>query len=139
MATANTPNNIEIHDTAQATGTTYSNTNIKTGASTNTMQQGREIRNGGLNIVVAAFTNGVRGWDRTNLSTAPLLWNYTAGGDMRGLASKPTTTWFLGGRSSMAQFYKFHFEVADNAQLTYATSDVFNMGFTWYMNSAYIM
>jgi hypothetical protein len=42
--------------------------------------------------------NGIRGWDRTNLSTAVLLWDYTAAGNIVGLASKSTTTWFLGGR-----------------------------------------
>jgi hypothetical protein len=55
-----------------------------------------------MNIVAAANTEGLRGWDRTNLSTAPLLWNYSAGGDIRGLASKSTTTWFLGGRDTAA-------------------------------------
>jgi hypothetical protein len=55
-----------------------------------------------LNIVVTGTTNGLRGWDRTNLSTAVLLWNYSAGGNMRGLASKSTTTWFLAGRNTVA-------------------------------------
>jgi hypothetical protein len=57
---------------------------------------------------------------------------------MRGLASKSTTTWFLGGRSA-SRFIKFHFEVANAVQLTYTTSNVSNRGFTWYINTAYIM
>jgi hypothetical protein len=63
------------------------------------MWHGREIRNSGLNIVVVGQTNGVRGWDRTNLNTAVLLWNYSAVAHMVGSASKSTTTWFLGGSS----------------------------------------
>jgi hypothetical protein len=47
--------------------------------------------------VATATINGLRGWDRTDLSTAPNIWSYSSGGDMRGLASKSTTTWFLGG------------------------------------------
>jgi hypothetical protein len=55
-----------------------------------------------LNIVVTGETQGIRAWDRTNLSTAVLLWNYSAGGVMVGLASKSTTTWFLGGNNTLA-------------------------------------
>jgi hypothetical protein len=92
-----------------------------------------------LNIVAVGATNGLRAWDRTNLSTAVLLWDYSAGGDMRGLASKSTTTWFLAGRYSVAEFIKFHFEVANTAQLTYTASSNNNSGLTWYINTAYIM
>jgi hypothetical protein len=93
-----------------------------------------------LNIVTASNTaSGVRGRDRSNLSTATLLWSYTAAGSMIGLASKSTTTWFLGGRSSIAQFYKFHFEVANTVQLTYTSSGNDNSGLAWYINTAYII
>jgi hypothetical protein len=50
-----------------------------------------------LHIIGSAYTNGVRGWDRSNFNTSSDLWNYSAGGGMYGLASKSTTTWFLGG------------------------------------------
>ena len=50
-----------------------------------------------MNIVAAGNGDGLRAWDRANLSTATLLWNYPTGGNMSGLASKSTTTWFLGG------------------------------------------
>jgi hypothetical protein len=91
-----------------------------------------------LNIVAVGDTDGLRGWDRTNLSTAVLLWNYTAGGDIVGLASKSTTTWFLGGRHLVAEFIKFHFEVANAVQLTYTASSTSNHGLIWYINTAYI-
>jgi hypothetical protein len=55
-----------------------------------------------LNIAAVAYNDGLRGWDRTNLNTAVLFWSYTVGGHMSGLASKSTTTWFLGGRDSVA-------------------------------------
>jgi hypothetical protein len=55
-----------------------------------------------LNILVAGDSNGLRGWDRTDFNTAALLWNYSAGGEIRGLASKSTTTWFLAGRDDAA-------------------------------------
>jgi hypothetical protein len=91
-----------------------------------------------LNIIVAG-DEGLKGWGRTNLNTAVLLWNYTVGGLMRGLASKSTTTWFLGGRRDAPQFIKFHFEVVDTVQLTYTASNTWNLGLTWYINSVYIM
>jgi hypothetical protein len=91
-----------------------------------------------LNIILVS-ANGLRAWDRTNLSTAVLLWDYTAGGDIRGVASKSTTTWFLGGRFSVAEFIKFHFEAANTAQLTYTAVTTNNFGLTWYINTAYIM
>jgi hypothetical protein len=77
-----------------------------------------------LNIA-AVGNEGLRAWDRTDLSNAPLIWNYT-GGDMRGVASKSTTTWFLGGRDTATEFYKFHFEVINAVQLTYATTGTGN-------------
>jgi hypothetical protein len=92
-----------------------------------------------LNIVASADTNGLRGWDRTNFSTASNLWAYSAGGNMQGLASKSTTTWFLGGRHSAAQFIKSHFEIANTAQLTYIADNWYNHGSTWYLNTVYIM
>jgi hypothetical protein len=57
---------------------------------------------------------------------------------MQGLASKSTTTWFLGGCSAV-EFIKFHFEVVDTVQLTYTTSSTVNYGLNWYINTAYIM
>jgi hypothetical protein len=51
-----------------------------------------------MNIISGADPEGLRGWDRTSLSTAPLLWDYFAGSTVVGLTSKSTTTWFLGGR-----------------------------------------
>ena len=50
-----------------------------------------------MNIVATSATS-LRGWDRTTFNTASNIWNYTAGSFMIGLASKSTTTWFLGGR-----------------------------------------
>jgi hypothetical protein len=90
-----------------------------------------------LNIIASGDT-ALKGWDRTNLSTAPLLWNYT-GGVIMGLASKSTTTWFLGGRSNTFNFIKFHFELANTVQLTYTVSNTNNHGLTWYINTAYII
>jgi hypothetical protein len=58
---------------------------------------------------------------------------------MIGLASKSTTTWFLGGRDLGASFFKFHFEVANTVQLTYTSSSNNNYGFNWFINTAYIM
>jgi hypothetical protein len=63
------------------------------------MNQGREIRNQGLNIV-ATGNQGLRGWDRTNLSTAVLLW--VQSGVIKGLASKSKTTWFVAGSDALA-------------------------------------
>jgi hypothetical protein len=99
------PFNLEIHDTNQATGTTYLSTNIKTGAHTGRSDQAREIRNQGL-FIISASLNSVRGWDRTNLSTAPNLWNYSAVNTIRGLASKPGTTWFLAGSDLLSIVYR---------------------------------
>jgi hypothetical protein len=89
------------------------------------MWNGREIRNGGLNIVGGANTDGIRGWDRTNLSTAPNIWSYSANGDIRSLASKSTSTWFIGGRGSAGtQVYRFHFEVVNTLQLSYTANGI---------------
>jgi hypothetical protein len=58
---------------------------------------------------------------------------------MKALASKSTTTWFLGGRRDVAEFIKFHFESANTVQLTYTASNIINDALTWYINTAYIM
>ena len=139
MATAtSSPYNVEIHDTNQATGSTYLSTNIKTGSFTATIIQGREIRNSGLHIIAAGGSD-MRGWDRTNLSTAPDLWLYNAGGTKRALGSKSTTTWFLVGIDGAATFYKFHFETANTIQLTYASTNLYNHALTWFINTFYII
>jgi hypothetical protein len=113
MATAwNAPLNIEIHDTTQATGTTYLPANIKANAHTASMNQGREIRNLGLNVVAIA-TSGIRGWDRSAFNTAPNLWDHSVSGIIIGLASKSTTTWFLAGANA-AFFYLCYFETVNS-------------------------
>jgi hypothetical protein len=58
---------------------------------------------------------------------------------MRGLASKSTTTWFLGGRDVVAEFYKFHFEVVGAVQLTYTMIGLYIHGLSWYINTSYII
>jgi hypothetical protein len=58
---------------------------------------------------------------------------------MYALASKSTTTWFLGSRNAAVEFYKFHFEVVDTVQLTYIPIGTVNRALTWYINTAYIM
>jgi hypothetical protein len=58
---------------------------------------------------------------------------------MGGLASKSTTTWFLAGRLSAAEFIRFQFEVVDTVQLTYTAVSSVNEGLTWYINTVYIM
>jgi hypothetical protein len=40
----------------------------------------------------------MKGWDRTNLSTAIVIWH--AGTVFRSIASKSGTTWFLTGNAS---------------------------------------
>jgi hypothetical protein len=57
---------------------------------------------------------------------------------MMGLASKSTTTWFLGGRSTF-NFIKFHFESVGIVQLAYTASNNANFGLSWYINTAYVM
>jgi hypothetical protein len=58
---------------------------------------------------------------------------------MKGLASKSTTTRFLGGRENASEFIKFHFEVVDTVQLTYTACEWRNNALGWYINTAYIM
>jgi hypothetical protein len=79
-----------------------------------------------LNIVAVGDNEGLRGWARTNLSIASNIWAYTVGGNMFGLASKSTTTWFLASCRNIPEFIKFHFEVANTAQLTYTASGADN-------------
>jgi hypothetical protein len=54
---------------------------------------------------------------------------------MRALASKSTTTWFLAGRGTIAEFIKFHFETVNTVQLTYTSSGINVHGLTWYINT----
>jgi hypothetical protein len=56
---------------------------------------------------------------------------------MCGLASKSTTNWFLAGRQDVAEFIRFQFDVINTAQLTYAVN-TWNLGLTWFINTAYI-
>jgi hypothetical protein len=59
---------------------------------------------------------------------------------MIGLASKSTTTWFLGGRDgTVAEFIKFHFETANAPQLTYTANGNSCRGLAWYISTAYIV
>jgi hypothetical protein len=58
---------------------------------------------------------------------------------MCGLASKSTTTWFLGGRLSVAEFYLCYFQTVNAVQLTYIASDIYNQALTWFINTAYII
>jgi hypothetical protein len=91
-----------------------------------------------LHIIGTGNFDGVRGWDRTNINTNPGLWHYSAGYHMAGLASKSTTTWFLGGRLTVAEFIRFHFETPDTAQLTYVANSNENRAVNWFINTAFI-
>jgi hypothetical protein len=58
---------------------------------------------------------------------------------MHGLASKSTTTWFLAGRDTVAEFYLCHFQTVNLLQITYTTSGTSNNALTWFINTVYIM
>jgi hypothetical protein len=92
-----------------------------------------------LNIVIVGFTQGVRGWDRSDLLNNIMLWDYTASGHIRGVASKVATTWFITGRGAAAEVFRFRFEIANTIQLTFVTNNADIHACTWYINTAYII
>jgi hypothetical protein len=57
---------------------------------------------------------------------------------MVGLSSKSTTTWFLSGRSTH-YFARFRFETVNTVQVGYAGINNTTRGFTWFINTFYIV
>jgi hypothetical protein len=89
--------NVEIHDSTHSSGSIYLSANVKTGQFSDIINQSIEIRNGGLNVIVTG-EKYLKGWNRSNLNTSSLLWSFPQPNNekMFALASKTTTTWFLG-------------------------------------------